>query len=97
MLQLWQLGFCVALTVVLLLIPAPAGLPLVAWQIFALYLGAMAGLMLRPFPEPVIFLLAIGSAGVVLSTSKEDQELLLQGILAQARQHRDALQIKHSE
>jgi len=33
----------------------------------------------------------------VLSTSKEDQEFLLQGILAQARQHRDALQIRHSQ
>jgi DASS family divalent anion:Na+ symporter len=74
--KLLQLGFCVGLTVVLLLIPAPAGLPLVAWQILALYLGVMAGLMVRPFPEPVIFLLAIGFAGVVLSASKEDQVTL---------------------
>lgn len=69
--KLLQLGFCVALTLVLLLMPAPAGLSPVAWQVFALYLGAMAGLMLRPFPEPVIFLLSIGAAGVVLSTNKD--------------------------
>jgi DASS family divalent anion:Na+ symporter len=69
--RLLQLGFCFALTVVVLLVPAPAGLSPVAWQIFALYLGAMAGLMLRPFPEPVIFLLAIGAAGVVLSANKQ--------------------------
>jgi len=69
--KLLQLAFCVCLTVILLLMPAPTGLSPVAWQVFALYIGAMAGLMLRPFPEPVIFLLAIGIAGVVLSTSKD--------------------------
>lgn len=69
--RLLKLGICIAITTVLLVIPPPSGLSTTAWQIFALYLGVMAGLMLRPFPEPVIFFLAIGAAGVLLSNHDE--------------------------
>lgn len=69
--SLIKLAACVALTVVLLLLPAPSGLSEQAWQVFALYIGVMAGLLLRPFPEPVIFFLGIGAAGIALSNNTE--------------------------
>ncbi|HRL49379.1 MAG TPA: DASS family sodium-coupled anion symporter [Propioniciclava sp.] len=69
--RLIELVGCIALVGILVLLGPPAGLSSAAWTVFALYLGAMAGLMLRPVPEPVVFLLAIGGAGVALSGSKE--------------------------
>lgn len=65
--RLLKLAICVAIVIVINLLPAPSGLAPAAWQVFALYLGAMAGLMLRPFPEPVIFFLVIGTAGILFS------------------------------
>lgn len=69
--RLIELGACVALVFLLLAFEPPAGLSAAGWTIFALYLGTMAGLMLRPFPEPVIFFLAIGGAGVSLGGMKD--------------------------
>ncbi len=66
-----KLGACMALVVILLLLPAPAGLSPIGWRVFALYLGVMAAFMLRPVPAPVTFLLVIGAVGVVLPTGGE--------------------------
>lgn len=66
-----KLGICAAITVLLILVPAPAGLAPIAWRLFALYIGVLAALMMRPFPEPVIFFFAIGASGVLLSGNKD--------------------------
>ncbi len=70
----WKLGICVLVAVVILLIPRPAGLTPAAWHLFAMYLAAIFGLVLRPFPEAVILLsvialsgLAFGNMGALLS------------------------------
>ena len=39
--------------------PAPEGLSPMAWKLFAIYVGAILGLVFQPFPEPVIMLSAI--------------------------------------
>ena len=49
--RLIELVGCIALVGILVLLGPPAGLSSAAWTVFALYLGAMAGLMLRPVPE----------------------------------------------
>jgi DASS family divalent anion:Na+ symporter len=54
----------VLIPVILLLLPVPAGLAKPAWQLFAIYIGAILGLMLRPFPEAVVLLVAIGVSGI---------------------------------
>ena len=69
--RLIKLGLCIALGVAVLLIPTPDGLSSAAWQIFALYIGTMAALMLRPFPEPVIFFIVMGVAGVAFSNNED--------------------------
>ena len=50
--------------IVLLLLPVPAGLSVQSWQLFAVYIGAILGLMLRPVPEAVVLLVAIGISGI---------------------------------
>lgn len=42
------------------MLPAPDGMKPEAWTIFAFYLAAILGLILRPFPEPVVLLAVIG-------------------------------------
>ena len=58
------------LPVLLWFIPPPAGLSLEAWHIFAIYAGAIFGVILRPFPEPVILLTAVTVIGVVFMDYK---------------------------
>ncbi|MHC1762549.1 MAG: DASS family sodium-coupled anion symporter [Negativicutes bacterium] len=50
---------CLAVPAVILAFPAPQGLSITAWRLFAFYLGAIVGLILRPMPEPVILLTAL--------------------------------------
>ncbi len=61
---------CVAITLVILLIPVPAGLTPLAWKLLAIYLGAVFGICLRPAPEPVILLIALSVVAVWLKEFK---------------------------
>lgn len=60
----------VLVPVVMVLSPVPTGLAPAAWNLFAVYIGAILGLMLRPFSEPVILLVAIGASGIFLHNTK---------------------------
>ena len=50
---------CLAVPALILVFPAPQGLSIAAWHLFAFYLGAILGLILRPLPEPAILLTAL--------------------------------------
>jgi DASS family divalent anion:Na+ symporter len=50
--------------VLILLAPVPADLPVAAWKLFAIYIGAILGMMLRPVPEAVVLLVAIAVSGI---------------------------------
>lgn len=52
----------------------PSGLTLTAWRLFGLFLTTIIALILRPFPEPTIILIAIAAASVTVVPL---QELLL--------------------
>lgn len=52
-------AICILVPVVILLIPVPQGLTPLAWQLFAIYMGAVLGIILRPVPEPVVLIAAI--------------------------------------
>lgn len=64
----------VAVCGVLLALPAPEGMKPEAWTIFAFYVAAIMGLVLRPFPEPVVLLAVIGIGSFWIPPGK-----LLQG------------------
>jgi len=59
---------CLAVPAVILLFPTPQGLSTDAWRLFAFYIGAIVGLVLRPLPEPVVLLTAL--AGISLLFNK---------------------------
>lgn len=61
--------------VIILLVPVPIGFTQDAWQLFANYVGAILGIMLRPVPEPVIMLVAISIASLWL----KKMDLVLSG------------------
>lgn len=64
--KIWKSLVCIAIPAFIVLMPAPAGLAPGAWTLFAIYVGAILGLMLRPFPEPVVLLAAISISSVTL-------------------------------
>jgi L-tartrate/succinate antiporter len=57
----WKLLVPVALSVVLVLFPAPAGLPRHAWVFFSIFAGTIAALILEPFPFA-----AVGTMGATI-------------------------------
>lgn len=57
----------ILIPVLILLMPVPAGFTVDAWRLFAIYVGAILGIMLRPLPEPAIMLLAITIASLWLN------------------------------
>lgn len=59
----WRALLPVAVTVLLAILPAPAGLPQHAWYFFAIFAGVIVGLMVEPLPGG-----AIGLIGVTLVT-----------------------------
>jgi DASS family divalent anion:Na+ symporter len=61
---------CLVVPGIILLCPTPAGLKLWAWQLFAVYLGAVLGLILRPVKEPIILITAMGVVSVCFNQTK---------------------------
>src|SRR3954447_7350577 len=62
----WRWGIPVAVSIVLGLLPAPAGLAQNAWNFFALFADIVAALVLEPIPPAATGVLAI-TLGAVLS------------------------------
>lgn len=57
----------ILIPVVILICPVPEGFTLDAWRLFAVYVGAILGIMLRPLPEPAIMLIAVTIASLWLN------------------------------
>ena len=70
-----RVGVIFLVPFILWFVPAPAGLSVMAWHLFAIYLGAIIGLVLRPFSEPVILMSALAVSAVLLKNTGQ----LLQG------------------
>lgn len=62
--KLFKGTICVAVPVLVLLLPVPQGLTLLAWQLLAVYLGAVLGIILKPASEPVVLLAAMAAAAL---------------------------------
>ncbi len=67
----WKLIIVFILPVILWFTPAPEGLSITAWHAFAIYLAAIVGLVLKPFPESVILLAAVGTTALLLNNPKD--------------------------
>jgi len=57
-------AICIAVPILVLLMPVPKGLALLAWQLLAVYIGAVLGIVLKPVSEPVVLLTAMAAAAV---------------------------------
>ena len=57
--RVWKSVIPVMVVVVLLLLPAPAGLELHAWRYFAVFAGVIVGLILEPLPGGAVGLIGI--------------------------------------
>ncbi|MBC7342490.1 MAG: DASS family sodium-coupled anion symporter [Clostridia bacterium] len=66
----WKLFLVIVVPIAIWFSPTPSGLEVKAWHMFAIYAGAMLGIILRPFPEPVIVLLAVAVAGLLFNSPK---------------------------
>ncbi|PWC17929.1 anion permease [Brenneria corticis] len=64
--RLYKIAAVVVFPLITLCFPYPEGLTELSWILAGIYLGAIAGLVLKPFPEPVILLIAIATSMVVV-------------------------------
>ena len=64
--SLWKLILILAIPCIIGFMPAPAGLSELAWVLFGIYLAAIVGLVIKPFPEPVVLLIAVAASMVVV-------------------------------
>ena len=48
--SLWKLILILAIPCIIGFMPAPAGLSELAWVLFGIYLAAIVGLVIKPFP-----------------------------------------------
>ena len=60
-----KLAACILVPVLILMMPVPKGLTLDAWRLFAVYMAAIVGLVLRPYDEAVILLSVIAGYGLI--------------------------------
>jgi L-tartrate/succinate antiporter len=51
----------VAVTIILVLVPAPSGLPQHAWYFFAIFAGVIAGLIFEPLPGAAVGLIGVAA------------------------------------
>ncbi|WP_214659254.1 DASS family sodium-coupled anion symporter [Candidatus Formimonas warabiya] len=66
----WKVVLVFGLPILIWFVDAPPGLTPEAWHIFAIYAGAILGVIFKPFPEPVVLLAACSIAGIVFSDYK---------------------------
>ena len=69
---------CVGAAVVLWLLPVPAGLKPIAWQLFALFVGTILGFVLNPLPSSAVILVSL-VAGISLGLFKLNDALASYG------------------
>lgn len=60
----WKSLVPIIIGVVIVMIPAPAGLKFTAWCYFALFCAVLVGVVLEPIPAPAIGILGIGLATI---------------------------------
>lgn len=72
--QLMKFLLVAAIPIIIWSLPAPQGLKKQTWDIVALYLGLLAGLVIKPFKEPIITLIIVGVALMFM-----DESILLHG------------------
>lgn len=63
----WKLLVCLTIPIFITLSPVPDGLEKVAWNLFALYIGAVLALVLQPYEDAVVFYAVIAFGGIVLN------------------------------
>ncbi|ATM75793.1 Inner membrane protein ybhI [Serratia fonticola] len=66
--NVWKMGVILVIPLLVFAIPAPEGLSPMAWQLLGIYLAAIIGLVIKPYPEPVVLLTAVAASAVVIET-----------------------------
>ncbi|MDS6630831.1 anion permease [Klebsiella michiganensis] len=64
--KLWKLLVIIAIPLIISLCPAPEGLSTLAWVLSGIYLAAIVGLVIKPFSEPVVLLIAVAASMVIV-------------------------------
>lgn len=63
--SLWKLILILAIPCIIGFMPAPAGLSELAW-VLLVFTWHIVGLVIKPFPEPVVLLIAVAASMVVV-------------------------------
>ncbi|MFE8102572.1 anion permease [Brenneria goodwinii] len=69
--RIWKLCILAGIPLAIWFIPPPTGLTVDSWRLFGFYLAAIFGLILKPLPEAVVLLGAVGFAGLFLNNTSQ--------------------------
>ncbi|HUL01188.1 MAG TPA: DASS family sodium-coupled anion symporter [Nitrospirota bacterium] len=61
-------------------VPAPQGLTAETWHVFAIYIASMVCLVLKPFPEAIVFLSAVALCSILFNHSEHFLEGYTEGV-----------------
>jgi len=64
--KVWKMAVLIAIPIIIWMFPPPQGLSPLAWKLFGLYFSTIVGLVIRPFPEPVLLLGAMAASAVTI-------------------------------
>lgn len=64
--MLWKLLIIIAIPLIMSLCPTPEGLSKLSWVLSGIYLAAIVGLVIKPFSEPVVLLIAVAASMVTV-------------------------------
>lgn len=69
--KIWKLAVIIAIPAILWFVPPPQGLSVGAWKMFAIYLSAIVGLILRPYSEPIVILGSVAASAILLNNTRD--------------------------
>lgn len=64
--MLWKMFIIIAIPLFMGLCPTPEGLSKLSWVLSGIYLAAIVGLVIKPFSEPVVLLIAVAASMVTI-------------------------------
>ncbi|WGE42810.1 anion permease [Actinobacillus equuli] len=71
-----KLAVLVAIPIIFFLLPAPVGLPLIAWRLLGIYIATIVGLVMKPYGEPVLLLAAVAASAATIGNTEGASEFV---------------------
>ncbi|MDO4642911.1 MAG: anion permease [Cardiobacteriaceae bacterium] len=73
--KLIHYAIILAFPILTYLFPAPAGLSVIGWHLFGVYVGTIVAILLKPFPLPIILLAGVALSAIFIGITPSERWL----------------------